>query len=70
MLTLQIHMYSWQTRIACWTHHTHVALEFSHTLVLRCVQHHGELAVVLLGLHLIVVLQRHPGYNDEEEQTK
>ena len=47
-----------------------MALEFSHTSVLGCVQDHRELAVVLLGLHWIVVLQRHPGYNDEKEHPK
>lgn len=35
------------------THITHVGLQFSHTLVLGCVQDDTEVGKVLLGINLI-----------------
>lgn len=38
------------------THAAHVGLKLSHTLVLWCVQDHGEVGKVLLCIHWIVHL--------------
>lgn len=46
------------SEVDCLTHIAHVALQLRDTLVIRGIQHHGVVGVVLLGLKLIIFLKR------------
>lgn len=56
-----IHHYEISSRVGfvvSLTHIAHMGLQLRHALIFRSVQHHREVGEVLLGLNVIVVLER------------
>ena len=58
------------SEVDCLTHIAHVALQLRDTLVIRGIQHHGVVGVVLLGLKLIIFLKRSRKKNKSSERSK